>query len=193
MKLSEYAKKAGVSYKTAHRWWKAGQLKGYQIPATGTIIVETDEPVEIEPIALIYARVSSAEAKPNLERQATRLSDYATARGYRIYKVVKEVGSGLNDNRKLLTDAWPDKNYNILVAEHRDRVTRFGLNYIKLLLSATGKRLEIVNDAENGKDELMQDLVSVITSFVQRIYGLRRAKRKPEKIMAELHNNGGEE
>jgi putative resolvase len=128
MKLSEYAKKAGVSYKTAHRWWKAGQLKGYQIPATGTIIVETDEPVEVEPVALIYARVSSAEAKPNLERQATRLSDYATARGYRIYKVVKEVGSGLNDNRKLLTNALQDKNYNILVAEHRDRVTRFGLN-----------------------------------------------------------------
>jgi putative resolvase len=65
MKLSEYAKKAGVSYKTAHRWWKAGQLKGYQIPATGTIIVETDEPVEVEAVALIYARVSSAEAKPN--------------------------------------------------------------------------------------------------------------------------------
>jgi putative resolvase len=192
MKLSEYAKKAGVSYKTAHRWWKAGQLKGYQIPATGTIIVETDEPVEVEPVALIYARVSSAEAKPNLERQATRLSDYATARGYRIYKVVKEVGSGLNDNRKLLTNALQDKNYNILVAEHRDRVTRFGLNYIQLLLSATGKRLEIVNDADNGKDELMQDLVSVITSFVQRIYGLRRAKRKTEKIIAELHNNRGE-
>ncbi|MBD2504787.1 IS607 family transposase [Anabaena azotica] len=193
MKLSEYAKKAGVSYKTAHRWWKAGQLRGYQIPATGTIIVETDEPVEVEPVALIYARVSSAEAKPNLERQATRLSDYATARGYRIYKVVKEVGSGLNDNRKLLTNALQDKNYNILVAEHRDRVTRFGLNYINLLLSATGKRLEIVNEADNGKDELMQDLVSVITSFVQRIYGLRRAKRKTEKIIAELHNNGGEE
>jgi putative resolvase len=192
MKLSEYAKKAGVSYKTAHRWWKAGQLKGYQIPATGTIIVETDEPVEVEPVALIYARVSSAEAKQNLERQATRLSDYATARGYRIYKVVKEVGSGLNDNRKLLTNALQDKNYNILVAEHGDRVTRFGLNYIKLLLSATGKRLEIVNDADNGKDELMQDLVSVITSFVQRIYGLRRAKRKTEKIIAELQNNGGE-
>jgi len=67
------------------------------------------------------------------------------------------------------------------------------LNYIKLLLSATGKRLEIVNDADNGKDELMQDLVSVITSFVQRIYGLRRAKRKTEKIIAELHRNGAEE
>jgi predicted site-specific integrase-resolvase len=110
MKLSEYAKKAGVSYKRAHRWWKAGQLRGYQIQATGTIIVETDEPVEVEPVALIYERVSSAEAKPNLERQATRLSDYATGRGYRIYKVVKEVGSGINDNRKLLTNALERHN-----------------------------------------------------------------------------------
>ncbi|MHC5732185.1 MAG: recombinase family protein, partial [Nostoc sp.] len=103
----------------------------------------------------IYARVSSAEARPNLDRQAVRLTDYSIARGYRIYKIVKEIGSGLNDNRKLLSNALLDENYNILVAEHRDRVTRFGLNYIKLLLEATGKKLEIVNDAENGKDELM--------------------------------------
>ncbi|MHC5614217.1 MAG: IS607 family transposase [Nostoc sp.] len=190
MKLSDYAKKAGVSYKTAHRWWKAGQLRGYQIPSTGTIIIESDNPVEQEQIALIYARVSSAEARPNLDRQAVRLTDYSIARGYRIYKIVKEIGSGLNDNRKLLSNALLDENYNILVAEHRDRVTRFGLNYIKLLLEATGKKLEIVNDAENGKDELMQDLVSVITSFVQRIYGLRRAKRKTEKLIADLRANG---
>ncbi|BBD68542.1 putative resolvase [Nostoc commune NIES-4072] len=212
MKLSDYAKKVGVSYKTAHRWWKAGQLNGYQIPSTGTIIIESDNPTEKEQIALIYARVSSAEAKPNLDRQAIRLTDYSIARGYRIYKVVKEIGSGLNDNRKLFSNALQDSNYNILVAEHRDRVTRFGLNYIKLLLEATGKRLEIVNDADNGeqvpvlpvpgdwelahpegKDELMQDLVSVITSFVQRIYGLRRAKRKTEKLIAELKKNGVEE
>lgn len=192
MKLSDYAKKAGVSYKTAHRWWKAGQLNGYQIPSTGTIIIESDKPIEKEPIALIYARVSSAEAKPNLERQATRLTEYAIAKGYRVYKVVKEVDSGLNDNRKLLSNALQDENYNILVAEHRDKVTRFGLNYIKLLLEATGKKLEIVNDADNGKDELMQDLVSVITSFVQGIYGLRRAKRKTEKMIAELKENAGQ-
>ncbi|MEH1998306.1 MAG: IS607 family transposase [Nostoc sp.] len=193
MKLSDYAKKVGVSYKTAHRWWKAGQLKGYQIPSTGTIIIESDDRIEQERIALIYARVSSAEAKANLDRQAIRLTDYSIARGYRIYKVVKEVGSGLNDNRKLLSNALQDSNYNILVAEHRDRITRFGLNYIKLLLEATGKKLEIVNDADNGKDELMQDLVSVITSFVQRIYGLRRAKGKTEKLIAELKTNGVEE
>ncbi|GET41063.1 IS607 family transposase [Microseira wollei] len=190
MKLSDYAKKAGVSYKTAHRWWKAGQLKGYQIPATGTIIIESDEPVEQEPMALIYARVSSAEAKSNLERQAQRLTDYAMAKGYRVYKVVKEIGSGLNDNRKLLRSALQDENYNIFLAEHRDRVTRFGLNYIKLLLEATGNKLEIVNDADNCKDELMPELVAVITSFFQRIYGLRRAKRKTEKIISELKSNG---
>ncbi|MEH2456466.1 hypothetical protein [Nostoc sp.] len=55
MKLSGYAKKAGVSYKTAHRWWKAGELRCYQIPTTGTIIIESDDPVITEPVALIYA------------------------------------------------------------------------------------------------------------------------------------------
>lgn len=89
-----------------------------------------------------------------------------------------------------ISNALQDENYNILVAEHRDRVTRFGLNYIKLLLESTSKKLEIVNDAENGKDELMQDLVLVITSFVQRIYELRRAKRKTEKLIADLRANG---
>jgi len=63
MKLSDYAKKAGVSYKTAHRWWKAGQLNGYQIPSTGTIIIESENPVEQEPVALIYARVSRLRSK----------------------------------------------------------------------------------------------------------------------------------
>merc|ERR1712178_646992 len=88
-------------------------------------------------IACIYARVSSAENKDNLDRQAELLKDYSIARGYKIYKIVKEIGSGLNDDRKQLG--------NILVVEHKDRLARFGTNYIELLLKELGKKLEIVN------------------------------------------------
>ncbi len=145
MKLSDYAKQAGISYQTAWRMWKRGELNAYQLP-TGTIIVKTEESeIASERVACIYSRVSSAENKPNLNAQAERLTNYAIARGYRVYKVVKEVGSGLNDNRKQLAKILVDDNYNILVVEHKDRLARFGTNYLKILLEKTGKKLEIVN------------------------------------------------
>ena len=79
-----------------------------------------------------------------------------------------------------------DDGYNILLIEHSDRLARFGLNYLEILLNKLGKELEIVNVAEVGRDELMHDLVSIIYSFSARMYGLRRAKRKTEKITKEL-------
>ncbi|MDJ0531257.1 MAG: IS607 family transposase [Xenococcaceae cyanobacterium MO_207.B15] len=189
MKLSDYGKQAGISYQTAWRMWKRRELNAYQLP-TGTIIVKTEESeIASEPIACIYSRVSSAENKSNLDAQAIRLTNFAIAKGYRVYKVVKEVGSGLNDNGKQLAKILVDDNYNILIVEHKDRLARFGTNYLKILLEKTGKKLEIVNEADNGKDELLEDLVAIITSFCARLYGLRRSKRKTEKIIKELTDN----
>lgn len=108
--------------------------------------------------------------------------------GYTIYKIGKEIGSGLNDNRKQLANLLSAFKYNILLVEHLDRLARFGTNYMRILLSKCGKELEVVNLAENGRDELMTDLVSIIYSFSARMYGLRRAKRKNDKITHELQN-----
>ena len=86
MKLSQYAKQTGVSYNTAWRWYKAGTLDAYQTP-TGIIIVRdriSEKPVTGR-IAL-YARVSSADQREDLERQVQRLKDYAAAKGYQIAK-----------------------------------------------------------------------------------------------------------
>ena len=185
MKLSEYAKKAGVSYQTAWRWWQKGYLTGYQLPS-GTIIITEEREKKTDKIACIYARVSHAENKDSLDRQAERLQDYAIARGYQIYKVVKEIGSGLNDNRPKLAKLLTDYHYNILIVEHKDRLARFGTNYLDILLRELGKTVEIVNHTKDKQDELMEDLIAIITSFCSRLYGLRRSKRKTEKIIAQL-------
>ncbi|MGI2909679.1 IS607 family transposase, partial [Tolypothrix sp. VBCCA 56010] len=142
--------------------------------------------------AAIYARVSSAENKDNLDRQAERLTNYAIAKGYQIAHVVKEVGSGLNDNRKKLEKLLKQENYQYLIVEHKDRLGRFGTHYIDLLLTRCGVTLEVVNLAENGRDELMTDLVAIITSFAARLYGQRRAKRKTEKIVETLQSKTDE-
>ncbi len=209
-----------------------GELDAYQLPS-GTIIVKDDEysTTKLAETVCIYARVSSSENKDNLKRQSQRLKDYALAKGYKIYKVVEEIGSGLNDNRKKLLTILADDKFTVLLVEHKDRLTRFGANYIQLLLTQTGRRLEIVNGyndsifnegvltdnlsaetnnlttnedsliknkyifsgAENDKDDLMTDFASVITSFCSRLYGLRRAKRKTEKIIAQLESSNGED
>ncbi|MGA9382536.1 MAG: recombinase family protein [Phormidium sp.] len=91
-----------------------------------------------------------------------------------------------NDSRKKLDALLRQDDYNTLLVEHRDRLARFGTNYLDLLLSRLGVRLEIVNLADNGRERLMQDLVAIITSFAARLYGQRRAKRKTERIIQEL-------
>lgn len=186
MKLSQYAKQQGVSYRTALRWFKAGTINGYQAPS-GTIIVATDEQptLQAQKVA-IYARVSSTENKSNLESQAERLVAYCTAKGYQIAKVVKEIGSGVNDSRPKFLSLLEDQSISLIVVEHKDRGTRFGFRYIETLLKASGREIEVVNQAENGTEDLLADLISIIYSFCARLYGQRRAKRKTEKIVAEL-------
>jgi predicted site-specific integrase-resolvase len=134
----------------------------------------------------IYARVSSHENRDNLEKQAERLKEYAIAKGYQIKHIVKEVGSGVNDARPKLINLLNKQDYSILLVEHKDRLTRFGFNYIRLLCEKQGKLIEIVNGAEDEKEDIIQDFVAVIYSFSAKLYGLRIAKRKTEKIIKEI-------
>lgn len=192
MKLSQYARQQGISYRTALRWWQAGLIPGYQA-ATGTIIVtEQEARTEEKPeeVVAIYARVSSHEHRANLERQAKRLEDYCAAKGYRIQKVVKEIGSGVNDNRAKFLGLLEDQRISRIVIEHKDRATRFGFRYVEVLLRGQGRTLEVVNLADNDREDLLHDLVSVIYSFAARLYGQRRAKRKTEAIVAQLKQEG---
>lgn len=186
MKLSDYAKAKGVSYKTAWRWYCDGQIKGRRYGRTIIVDEEVETPIVTSQKVAVYARVSSAENKSNLDSQAERLSVYCTAKGYQIARVVKEIGSGVNDSRPKLLAMLADPSINLIVVEHKDRLTRFGFRYIETLLKEQGRSVEIVNVAENGTEDLLADLVSIISSFCARLYGQRRAKRKTEKIVAEL-------
>lgn len=186
MKLSQYAKKNSISYLTAYRHWKQGLIKGKQL-GSGTIVVTEDEPKPTEQNrAVVYARVSSSENKNNLETQCERLKNFASAKGYKIVKEEKEVGSGLNDKRPKLEKLLREDDWDILLVEHKDRLARFGINYLSVLLEKQGKKIESINEVDNDKEDLMQDFVSIITSYCARLYGFCRSKRKTEKIIEEL-------
>ena len=91
---------------------------------------------------------------------------------------VKEIASGMNDNRNKLIKLLKEGDYDALIVENKDRLTRFGFNYIKVLLENNKKELIVVNKSDNDKQDLIQDLVSVIYSFSVRLYGNRRKTKK---------------
>jgi predicted site-specific integrase-resolvase len=188
MKLSEYARKNSLTYRTAQNHWKAGFIKGKQLPSGTIVVFDDQEEKSEEKGVIIYARVSSSENKKNLNEQLKRLRDFSSAKGYKIIKEVKEIGSGLNDKRQQLEQILKRDDWNKLIVEHKDRLARFGINYIEVLLSKQGKYIEVINETDTAKDDLMQDFVSIITSFTARLYGLRRSRRKTEKMIKELKN-----
>ena len=113
VKLSKYAKELGIDYRTAWNWFKAGKIDGaYQTP-TGTVIVPDNKEEQNEDYGVIlYARTSSSQNKELLNNQVKRLEDYAAAKGYKIKQIIKEFGSGLNDERKQLTKILQENKYD---------------------------------------------------------------------------------
>ena len=199
IKASEYAKKMSLHIRTVYRYYHNGKIKGYQDKETGTIFIlnpfkNKNNEDNLENKVVLYARVSSSENKSNLDSQLERLRLFASAKGYQIVKEIKEVGSGLNDNRSKLNELFEKElnNFEILLVEHKDRLTRFGFNYIDILLKSHNKKIEVINLVDNDKEDLIQDFVSVITSFCARIYSQRISKRKVEKLIKELGNESKE-
>lgn len=183
MKLSEYAKKNSISYQTAWNHFSKGLIPGAKQLASGTVVIDEDVDTQKPEYVVVYARVSSSENKSNLETQAKRLEQFCTARGWVVNEVVKECASSLNDNRPKLSKIFSERKATKLVIEHKDRLTRFGFNYIKLLFNDC--EIVVVNECETDQD-LFEDFVSLVTSFCARIYGKRRTKRKTEQIIKSL-------
>ena len=181
MKLSVWAKQQGITYRTAWKWWKAGKLPvdALQMP-TGTIIIK-DRKVDPGSVAL-YARVSSHDQKKDLEAQIGRLASFAVSNGWSVAQTVTEIGSGLNGHRPKLMRLLADPGVAVIVVEHRDRLMRFGSEYVESSLKANGRQLVVVDQTE-FKDDLVQDMIEVLTSFCARLYGRRSAASKAKKAI----------
>ena len=190
-KLSQYAKFNNVTYRTAWNHFHNGLIEGaYQLP-TGTVVIpdSTDLNKKRQDYIVTYSRVSSSENKSNLESQSQRLTSFCNAKGWIIQESVKEVGSGINDKRIKLISILKNRKATKLVVEHKDRLTRFGYEYIKCICDMFGCEIIILNESDDEKEKIMEDFISIITSFCAKIYGQRRSKRKTEKIIKELQND----
>ena len=189
MKLSDYAKMMGIHYQTAWSHWKRGKVKGFQDEDTLTIYVQDTDNLELDnqqTKAILYARVSSTINKASLDGQIERMKQYASAKGYVVIEEHKEIASGLNENRKKLNALLNRHDYNVLIVEHKDRLTRFGASYIEQALNNNNVLLEIINQTEEKDNELMDDFVAIVTSFCGRIYG-RKRKERTEEIIKTLN------
>ncbi len=131
---------------------------------------------------MVYARVSSADQKDDLDRQVGRVVEWVTEQGFRPDEVVKEIGSGLNGNRRRLRQLVADHTVSMVV-EHRGRLCRFGFEYVEAALAGRGARILVMEDNEL-EDDLVRDVTEVMTSLCARLYGRRSARRRAERALA---------
>jgi len=179
MKLSEWAAQQGVHYQTAWRWWKRGALPvpARQLPS-GTILVDVPTVRAGTPgRTVVYARVSAHDQRGDLERQVARAVRWADGQQLAVDQVVTEVGSGLNGRRPRLARLLADPQVATIVVEHRDRLARFGVEQLQAALAAHGRRI-VVADPSETTDDLVRDMVEVLTSFCARLYGRRGARNR---------------
>lgn len=184
MRLSVWAELQGISYKTAWRMWKAKTLPvpAYQL-ATGTVVVNAKP--QVSGVAL-YARVSSSDQKGDLDRQLSCLTEHAVANKMVIVDAVKEVGSGLNGHRRSMLKLLANPEVNAIVVEHRERLMRFGFEYVEAALAAQGRKV-IVIEPDEMTDDIVRDLHEVIVSMCARLYGKRSAKNRAQKALDAIH------
>ena len=194
LKIGEAAKYLNVSIDTLRKWDKYNKLKPLET-AGGHRRYDTDtlddfigkKKKDLEETYIIcatYARVSSNEQnqKGDLDRQSQRLSEYCAKKGLLVTYIIKDVGSGLNDNRSgfnKLTELIIQKKVNKLVVEHKDRLTRFQFNFIKKMFESYGCEVVVINDIDvYSEEELATDIISLMASFSGKFYGRRSAERR---------------
>jgi len=198
----EAGKLLGVSTRTIQRWDKEGLIKVIRTPK-GRRRIPKSEVLRLlrekfnDRRAVIYARVSfrKQDNDGNLKRQKERLIRFAEENNYEVVKVFQDVASGINDKRK---NFWKMLNYvkengiPYVIVEFPDRLTRFGLKFVEKLLEEYGARVVIVEEkmSKDKMEELVEDLITIITSFTARIYGARSQKfKKVKKLLEEEIEN----
>ena len=189
----EASKLLGVSTRTIQRWDKQGLIKVVRTPKGRRRIPLSEVKRILSQVvndrrAVVYARVSSQKQNNdgNLERQVERILKYAKEHNYEVVKIFKDTAGGINDKRKnfwKMIQFIKENQIPYLIVEFEDRLTRFGIEYIRALLEEYGTQIVIIENkmTKDKTQELVEDLITIITSFTARIYGARSQKFKKVK------------
>lgn len=193
MLVREWAAREGLNPQTVWKWCRTGRMPvPVEHTPSGMWLVhdpkyETSAPVGGEGRTVCYARVSSADQKADLQRQADRLKAFAVNMGVENPEVVTETGSGMNDRRRKLNRLLADPTVTRIIVEHRDRLARMNAGLVESALKAQGRRIIVVDDA-GPDDDLVRDMTEVLTSFCARLYGRRAAKHKAEAALRAVRD-----
>lgn len=183
MNLTEWARSQGVHVTTAYRWYREGKLPVPARKVGRLILVSPGVPAAGSgERAGLYARVSSHDQKPDLDRQVARLTAWAAQAGLAVVRVEAEVGSGMNGTRPRARRLLADPAVTVIVAEHRDRLGRMNTELAEAALRAAGRRLVVLDGGEVA-DDLVRDMIEVLTSFCARLYGRRSARNRALKAV----------
>lgn len=183
MNLTEWAHSQGIHVTTAYRWYREGKLPVPARKVGRLILVSPEAPAAGSgERAGLYARVSSHDQKPDLDRQVARLTGWAAQAGMTIIRVEAEVGSGMNGSRPRARRILADAAVTVIVVEHRDRLGRMNTELAEAALRAAGRRL-VVLDAGEVADDLVRDMIEVLTSSCARLYGRRSARNRALKAV----------
>ncbi|HDJ84007.1 MAG TPA: IS607 family transposase [Desulfurococcaceae archaeon] len=197
----EVAELLNISVSGVKKWIREGKIRAIRVGRFWMVpesevrrILSSVKPNEVR--AVIYARVSSHKQKKdgNLDRQVERLRSYCSAKGYRVIDVITDVASGLKEDRaglQKLISIIEKHQADVVVVEFKDRLTRFGFEYLKRYFESHGVKVEVIEETEKGyMEELIEDFVSIVISFAGRIYGKRSQKfRKIKKVVEEVVSN----
>ena len=186
----EACRRLGIHFVTLKRWIYSGKIRAVKTPTGRWMIPESEveriiggkEEVE-EVRAVIYARVSSSDQKSGLERQIEYLTQYCTAKGYRVVDVLSDIASGLKTNRgglQKLFNRVVNKQVDVVVITYKDRLTRFGFEYLEYFFRRYGVKIEVVygEEPKDAYQELVEDLLAIVTSFAGKLYGMRSHKTR---------------
>ena len=190
MRPGEVCRRLGISYSTLSRWVREGRIKAvrtaggvFRVPESEVRRIAEGLPISKEVRAVIYARVSSSDQRSDLERQVQYLTQYCSSKGYRVVDVLSDVASGLKTDRKGLLKLFNyvvNRQVDVVVVTYRDRLSRFGFEYLEYFFNQHGIKIEVIfgEEPRDTYQELVEDLIEIVTSFAGKLYGLRSRKKR---------------
>ena len=191
----------GVTAQTLRNWDKEDKLKptyvksnGYRYYSEESILAYTQERKTKKNLNVIgYVRVSSKKQKDDLERQKENIEKYLNEK-YEHYEIIEDIGSGINYNKPgllKLIEKINKKEVDVIVVLYKDRLLRFGFELVEHFASLNNVKIEVLEKIDKTQDEeLVEDLVQIITVFSCKLQGKRKSKTK--KILEEMSKNVAE-